>query len=115
MEQVRITDGVSGEITVTAAQWGLIERSIGISTNCTISSCAACHSAVLATRAVADHGSMLRSVVDGMTELLELCEESHSAHLYVVAEGKRCRHIGWRDPGRTEWAGAVSPGLLRRR
>jgi hypothetical protein len=72
----------------------------------TVSACPTCRSRVLACIALVD-------LLDGgaphprASELIELADDAPTLHLYVRDIATTCRHRGWFDPGRGEWADVV--------
>ena len=79
----------------------------------TVSACPTCRSRVLACLALVD-------LLDGAaphpraSELIELADDAPTLHLYVHDLAATCRHRGWLDPGRGEWADAVGRALRPR-
>jgi hypothetical protein len=80
----------------------------------TVSACPTCRSRVLACLALVD-------LLDGAashpraSELIELADDAPTLHLYVRDVATRCRHRGWLDPGRSEWADVVRRARRPRR
>jgi hypothetical protein len=72
----------------------------------TVSACPTCRSRVLACLAFVDllddAGPHPRA-----SELIELADDAPTLHLYVRDVATKCRHRGWLDPGRAEWADVV--------
>lgn len=72
----------------------------------TISACPTCRSRVLACLALVD-------LVDASSphprgpELVDFADDAPSSHCYVQDLATSCRHRGWLDPGRMEWADVV--------
>jgi hypothetical protein len=79
----------------------------------TVSACPTCRSRVLACLALVD-------LLDGAaphpraSELIELADDAPTLHLYVRDVATTCRHRGWLDPGRGEWADVVRRALRPR-
>jgi len=80
----------------------------------TVSACPTCRSRVLACLALVD---LLDDAAPHprATELIELADDAPTLHLYVRDVATKCRHRGWLDPGRGEWADVVRRARWPRR
>ena len=80
----------------------------------TVSACPTCRSRVLACLALVD---LLDDAAPHprASELIELADDAPTLHLYVRDVATSCRHRGWLDPGRGEWADVVRRAWRPRR
>lgn len=112
---VNISDGHSSAVRMSAEEWDRLDAACAITGEATVSCCIHCRARVLATRVVNDLVAPVRGAIDGAHEVFDLCEEAPLLHVFVSEEPSRCRHVGWRDPGHTEWSEMVAHATLRRR
>jgi hypothetical protein len=103
---LRFLDEDGQEVELDASEAETLLAVTGGLDDATVSACAQCRSRVLATVAFVD--LLDRAQPHPRSgELIELCDEAPTLHLYVIDLATRCRHSRWRDPGFAEWLDVI--------
>jgi len=109
-----VLDEDGDDIELDAADASALFAMTGNLDAATVSACPTCRSRVLACLALVD---LLDDAAPHprASELIELADDAPTLHLYVRDVATKCRHRGWLDPGRGEWADVVRRARWPRR
>jgi hypothetical protein len=109
-----VLDEDGEDVVLDAADASALFAMTGDLDAATVSACPTCRSRVVACLALVD---LLDDAAPHprASELIELADDAPTLHLYVRDVATSCRHRGWLDPGRGEWADVVRRALRPRR
>jgi len=108
-----VLDEDGEDVVLDAADASALFAMTGDLDAATVSACPTCRSRVLACLALVE---LLDDAAphSRASELIELADDAPTLHLYVSDVATKCRHRGWLDPGRAEWADVVRRTLSPR-
>jgi hypothetical protein len=109
-----VLDEDGEDVVLDAADASALFAMTGDLDAATVSACPTCRSRVVACLALVD---LLDDAAPHprASELIELADDAPTLHLYVRDVATSCRHRGWLDPGRGEWADVVRRAWRPRR